>query len=49
MCKICVHIKYIYIKNKMDIIKNCFKKCVYAFNSDKFVNSEEECVKECIE
>lgn len=33
----------------MDIIKNCFKKCVYAFNSDKFVNSEEDCVKECVE
>ena len=36
-------------RSQMDIIKNCFKKCVYAFNSDKFVNSEEDCVKECIE
>lgn len=33
----------------MDIIKNCFKKCVYAFNSDKFINKEENCLIECIE
>ncbi|CAK91941.1 unnamed protein product (macronuclear) [Paramecium tetraurelia] len=33
----------------MDIIKNCFKKCVYTFNSNEFINSEEECINECIE
>ena len=35
------------IKIVTSVLSKCFKKCVINFWTDKFVNAEDECLKEC--